>query len=105
MTNTVCTEHRDALRTRVARAALIASGGAYGCFLLIVTAALGSNDIDDLDALLGPAVILALATPVLAAIGSFWGLGPCRIACTTVLAITGPVVGMIVIAVLAAAST
>lgn len=97
MTNTVCTEHRDALRTRVARAALFASGGAYGCFLLIVTAALGSNDIDDLDALLGPAVILALATPVLAAIGSFWGLGPCRIACTTVLAITGPVVGMIVI--------
>lgn len=104
MTNTVCTEHRDALRTRVARAALFACGGAYGCFILVVAAALGSNDIDDVGALLGTAVILGLATPVLAAIGSFWGLGPCRIACTTVLLMTGPVVGIVLVTALAAAS-
>ncbi|MCA0158179.1 hypothetical protein LB823_18440 [Tsukamurella sp. M9C] len=104
MTNTVYTEHRDALRTRVARAALFACGGAYGCFILVVAGALGNN-LDHFDSLLGAAVILALATPVLAAIGSFWGLGPCRIACTTVLLMTGPVVAIVLVTALAAAST
>ncbi|CAM3394977.1 hypothetical protein [Tsukamurella hominis] len=103
MTNTVCTEHRDALRTRVARGALFACGGAYGCFILVVVGALSSN-LENFDALLGTAVILALATPVLAAIGSFWGLGPCRIACTTVLLMTAPVVAIVLVTVLAASS-
>ncbi|KXP03300.1 hypothetical protein [Tsukamurella pseudospumae] len=103
MTITVCTDHRDALRTRIARVALCASGAAYGCFVLLVVAILG-NDLDAFDELAGVAALAALTTPLLAAIGSAWGRGPCRIACTTVLAMTGPVVAIVVITALAAAS-
>ncbi|RDB46461.1 hypothetical protein [Tsukamurella tyrosinosolvens] len=103
MTNTVCTEHRDALRTRIGRAALVACGGTYACFLLLVAAML-SDSLENFDELLGAAAIAALTTPFLAAIGSIWGRGPCRIACTTVLAMTGPVVAPLLLTVLAAAS-
>lgn len=103
MTNTVYTEHRDALRTRIARAALFACGGAHACFLLLVAGMLSDN-LDSFDELAGIAAITALTTPIFAAIGSAWGRGPCRIACTTVLLMTGPIVAAVLFTVLAAAS-
>lgn len=102
MTTTEFTDHRDDLRTRIAGVALFACGCTHACFLLILLSVLNSGDLDEVAGLMVAAAIMALATPLLAAVGSIWGRGPHRTACTTVLMITGSVVALIVLVLFAA---